>query len=155
MKWHISDWLLALFGGFLLALMLNDNGIMAKHSTSLFAATVLHGVGAIGSALLIFLFSRVLFRAPKINNGNAHVPLWSYFGGIPGAVGVLLAAVLVNTKLSLAGTFSLMLSGQIMFGIFLDIFGLLGQPKRKLRLNDFFATLCVCIGSLIIIFFGS
>ena len=83
------------------------------------------------------------------------IPSWAYLGGIPGALGVLLAAILVNTSLNLAGTFALMLTGQIIFSIFLDVFGLLGQPKRKLILKDFFVTLCVFVGSFIIIFSGS
>lgn len=155
MKWNGIDWLLALVGGFLLALMLDYNGVMSKHSTPLFSAMVLHGVGTIGALFFIAIFSRALANTKKLDRTDTRIPLWAYLGGIPGALGVLLAAILVNTSLSLAGTFALMLTGQIIFSIFLDMFGLLGQPKRKLILKDFFVTLCVFVGSFIIIFCGS
>lgn len=155
MKWNRIDWLLALLGGFLLALMLDYNGTMSKYSTPLFSAMVLHGVGTIGALFFIAIFSKALANTKKLDRTDARIPLLTYLGGIPGAIGVLLAAMLVNTSLSLAGTFALMLTGQIIFGIFLDVFGLLGQPKKKLMLKDFFVTLCVFAGSFIIIFCGS
>ena len=46
MKGHSKDWFLALLAGLLLALMIDYNSLMAKHSTPLFASWVAHGVGS-------------------------------------------------------------------------------------------------------------
>lgn len=155
MQGSIIDWLLALAGGLLLALMLDYNGVMAKHSTPLFSAVVLHGVGLIASLFFLILFVKIFGMYKQTNSQKISAPLWAYLGGIPGALGVLLAGISVNTRLGLAGTFAFMLTGQILFGVVLDIFGLFGHAKRKLVLNDFFVMCCVFMGSLIVVFFGS
>ena len=155
MKGNIIDWLLALAGGLLLALMLDYNGIMAKHSTPLFSALVLHGVGTIASLFFLIIFVKILGVYKQTNSQKMAAPLWAYLGGIPGALGVLLAGTSVNTRLGLAGTFAFMLTGQILFGVALDVFGLFGHAKRKLVLNDFFVMCCALKGSVMIIYFGS
>jgi len=51
MKWHSCEWVLALIGGLLLALMIDFNSTMAEHSSPLFASWVAHGIGTLGSLL--------------------------------------------------------------------------------------------------------
>ncbi|MBS0350932.1 MAG: DMT family transporter [Proteobacteria bacterium] len=147
------DWLLALSGGLLLALMIDYNSLMAKHSTPLFASWTAHGVGTITSLFFIVLFSKlILINKEEIQSKSADAPVWSYLGGIPGALTVVLAAVTVNTTLGLSGTLSLMLVGQIIFGMISDRMGLFGMQKRELTMIDFLVILCVLSGSCLIIF---
>jgi transporter family-2 protein len=78
-------------------------------------------------------------------------PLWSYLGGIPGALIVLLAALTVNSPLGLAGTLALMLIGQILFGLAADTFGLFGLARKTFAQRDLMAFGLIVAGSLAII----
>jgi len=152
MNEHSSDWLLALAGGLLLGLMINYNSLMAKHSTPLFASWVMHGIGAVTSLLFITVFSKKFSANNKINHQYTQGPLWAYFGGIPGSLTMILAAITVNSRLGLSGTLAFIIAGQVLFGLVCDIFGLFDIPKRRFALTDFFVVLSVLMGSSIIIF---
>ena len=148
-----KDWLLAIAGGSLLALMINYNSLLAKHTTPMFASWVAHGLGAIAALVLVVLYSRVFHPAGKQTEPRREkIPLWFYLGGIPGTFTVILAAVTVNSGLSLSGTIALMLLGQVLFGIVSDHFGLFRTPKRRIVAADFLVALCVLSGSALIIF---
>ncbi|MGH9897782.1 MAG: DMT family transporter [Pyrinomonadaceae bacterium] len=151
-----TDWLLALAGGSLLAVMIYYNSLLARHSTPLFASWMAHGIGSAAALFLIVGYSRVFRPANKeIKDQRAKGPSWAYLGGIPGALTVVLAAITVNSRLALSGTLALMLVGHVLFGIVSDRFGLFGVPKRKFILADFFVVLSVLTGSGILIFFRS
>jgi transporter family-2 protein len=107
-------------------------------------------VGAIAALVFILLFARR--RAGAAAKPSAQAPLWSYLGGVPGAFAVALGAVSVNSVLGLAGSLSLMLTGQIVFSLVTDRFGLFGTPKRLLDRYDILSALAVGIGSAMIIF---
>lgn len=154
-KDYSLDWFLALIGGLLLAVMLDYNGLMAKQTSPLLAACVLHGVGTIASILFIIIFSKKFAVTTISETPSSTAPFWAYLGGIPGALGIILAAITVNSSLGLSGGFALMLLGQIIFGIISDIFGLFGNPKRKFMMRDLFVVLCVFIGCVMVIFFRS
>ncbi|MET0405688.1 MAG: DMT family transporter [Cystobacter sp.] len=148
-----KDWLLSLAGGLLLALMINYNSLLARHTTPMFASWVAHGLGAIAAWVLVILYTRV--TRPPAATATAppgKVPLWFYLGGIPGTFTVILAAITVNSGLSLSGTIALMLVGQVLFGIASDHFGLFRTPRRKLVAADFLGALSVLTGSALIIF---
>ncbi|QRK04329.1 DMT family transporter [Archangium violaceum] len=153
MRGRSTDWLLAMAGGALLALMINYNSLLAKHTTPVFASWVAHGLGAVAAFALVVLYSR-LFRSPgkEMEPQRAKVPLWFYLGGIPGTLTVILAAVTVNSGLSLSGTIALMLLGQVLFGLVSDYFGLFRTPKRRIVATDFLVALCILSGSALIIF---
>jgi bacterial/archaeal transporter family-2 protein len=148
-----KDWLLAIAGGSLLALMINYNSLLAKHTTPMFASWVAHGLGAVAALVLVVLYSRVFRSANKqAESRREKIPLWFYLGGIPGTFTVILAAVTVNSGLSLSGTIALMLLGQVLFGIVSDHFGLFRTPKRRTVPADFLVALCILTGSALIIF---
>lgn len=148
-----TDWLLGVAGGLLLALMINYNSLLAKHTTPVFASWVAHGLGAAAAFVLVVLYSRVVRpTGPETKQQPVKVPLWFYLGGIPGTFTVILAAITVNSSLSLAGTIALMLVGQVLFGIVSDHFGLFRTPKRRLVAADFLGALAVLTGSALIIF---
>jgi bacterial/archaeal transporter family-2 protein len=150
-----TDWILAISGGVLLALMINYNSLLAKHTTPLFASWVAHGLGAVAAFVLVVLRSKLSHangRATK--DQRAKTPRWFYLGGIPGAFTVVLAAITVNGGLALSGTIALMLAGLVLFGIVSDHLGLFSTPKRRIVPADFLAALLVLAGSVLIIYGG-
>ncbi|MFA6060549.1 MAG: DMT family transporter [Taibaiella sp.] len=155
MRSRAIDWSLALFGGLLLALMLDYNSLMAKHTSPLYASWIAHGIGSVASIFLIVIFLNIFSTKKEHNEKQIRGPLWAYLGGIPGALTVVLAAITVNSSLGLSGTLAFMLVGQVIFGIVSDVFGLFGTLKRKFIFMDFLVILAILTGSGIIIFFGS
>jgi transporter family-2 protein len=151
-----TDWIVALAGGVLLALMIDYNSLLAKHTAPLYASWVAHGLGAVAALVLVLLYSRMT-RAPSTEPKlpRAKKPLWLYAGGIPGAFTVVLAAITVNSSLALSGTVALMLVGQVVFGIASDHLGLFRTPKRRIVPADFLVALAILTGSALIIFSGA
>jgi transporter family-2 protein len=148
-----ADWLLALLGGLLLALLINYNSLLAKHTTPIFASFIAHGIGAVAAFFLIAIGSQIAgFSSGEIAHSAIKGRSWIYLGGIPGAFTVILAGITVNSKLALSGTIALMLVGQVLFGIISDCFGLFGTQKRGIVPIDFLVALTVLVGSALIIF---
>jgi|GEM_PF-1854266 len=151
---RITDFFLAVLGGVLLAFMIHYNSLLAKSSSALMASWVAHAVGACVTLAFVLFFSFVMPRnkpAKQVERKR----IWTYFGGIPGAMTVVLAAITVNSVLGFSGSLAFMLVGQVLFGVLTDIFGLLGAQKRALVSKDFWVVLLVLTGSWIIIFFRS
>jgi transporter family-2 protein len=148
-----TDWLLAVSGGVLLTLMTQFNGDLAHHTGPVYASWAAHGLGAVAALVLVALFVRPLRRRkpPPGEPAPGRAPLWFYCGGIAGAVVVMLSAISVNSVLELAGTIALMLTGQILFGIVSDRWGLLRTPRRPLTRMDLTVAGCVLVGSVLIV----
>ncbi len=150
--------LLALFGGALLAIMIKLNSSLASFTTPVFASWLAHGIGTLVALLLLAL----LAKSGKVNqdsnrklNAQKSAPLWSYFGGLPGALVVVFAAITVNSELGLSGTLVLGLIGQVIFGLVCDHFRLFGVPKQAITINRLVSILPILAGSGLIIFFRS
>lgn len=144
-----------MLAGVLLAIMVVVNGSLAHYSTPFTASWVVHGVGA-AAALVLWQANVALARSRgrgAVQPGE-RPPLWSYLGGAPGAFAVALSAIAVNSELALAGGLSLLLVGQILFGLISDAGGLFGTPKRSVNRFDILAALCVVGGSALIIYSG-
>ncbi|MFN7010473.1 MAG: DMT family transporter [Allorhizobium sp.] len=153
---HYLDWIWAGLSGGLLAVMITINSGLAAHSTPFVASWVVHGVGAVAAVFLLRVNLLLMKRpAAAAGEGASKPPLWSYFGGAPGAFAVALSSIAVNSELALAGGLSLLLVGQILFGLISDLWGLFGTPKRMLNRFDLLAALCVVAGSALIIYSGS
>ena len=149
-----ADWLWGAFAGILLALMVTINSGLAAYTTPFTASWIVHGVGALAAFFLVLGNLAIAGRrGPKGVKGQ-RAPLWSYFGGAPGAFAVALSSIAVNSELALAGGLSLLLVGQILFGLLSDVWGLFGTPKRALNRFDLIAAVCVIGGSALIIFSG-
>ncbi len=153
---HYLDRIWAGLSGGLLAVMITINSGLAAHSTPFVASWVVHGVGAV-AAFFLLRVNLLLMKRPAVaaGEGASKPPLWSYFGGAPGAFAVALSSIAVNSELALAGGLSLLLVGQILFGLISDLWGLFGTPKRMLNRFDLLAALCVVAGSALIIYSGS
>jgi transporter family-2 protein len=151
-----TDWLMGIAGGVLLALMINYNSLLARHTTPVFASWVAHGLGAAAAFALVVAYARARRAGdPPRTAPGANVPRWFYLGGIPGTVTVILAAVAVNSPLTLSGAIAFMLVGQVVFGIVSDHWGLFRTPRRRIVATDALGALAVLAGSALIIFGGA
>ncbi len=144
---------LALAGGVLLTLMTRFNAELAAHSTAAYASWIAHALGAVVALALVGLAARRTLTPPDPLPGRT--PLWFRLGGIPGALVVTLSAIAVNSDLALAGTTALMLTGQILFGIASDAWGLPRVPRRRITAADVVSALCVLGGSVLIVTGGA
>ncbi|MGC0154748.1 DMT family transporter [Chromobacterium vaccinii] len=136
---------LALLAGALLALMIHCNSRLAAYGNPLTASWLAHAIGML-AALLLWLALR------QTGPDSGRPPRWAYLGGLPGALTVALAAITVNSPLALSGTLALGMTGQVLFGLLSDRFGLFGMPRRPLCLNDVLALPLVLSGCAILIF---
>ena len=146
------SWILGLLAGVVLTLMINFNSNLSKITSPIFASWTAHGIGML-TALLIVYLNTFLNKNKKEVSTTKNIPLLSYFGGLPGAFTVILAVIAVNSNLGLSGTLSLMLVGQIIFGIFSDIFGLFGTTRKFINIKDIIVILLILTGSWLIINF--
>ena len=138
----------AAFGaGGLLTLMILFNGTLATHGSLFFASWVPHLTGTLAALLLL------LMLRPR-RAAVARPPLWTYLGGVSGALTVMLTSATMNTALALSGTIALGLAGQVIFSLFADMRGLFGLPRRMPGLRDYLSLALVIAGSLILIFYG-
>lgn len=147
MKKEILLPLVALLSGVLLTLMIMSNSYLSTFTSPLHASWLTHGIGAV-VALIIWLIVKKYLPSRR---AGTRIPLWCYLGGIPGAFTVLLAAITVNSPLSLSGSIVLMLAGQIVTGLIIDHFGLMGLTRRKATGRDGLTLLLLFSGCILII----
>ncbi|MCL1125098.1 DMT family transporter [Shewanella surugensis] len=155
---QVSDRLLAIVAGSLLALMISINSGLAILNSPLQASWAAHGIGALVAIFLVVVYSRC-FRLSQ-SKANRHkkdnklisLPSWAYFGGIPGAFTVLLAAITVNSEIGLSGTLACALVGQIVFGMISDHFGWFESEIKAFVLQDLLKVLPIIAGSFLLIF---
>ena len=144
---RLIDFLGAFATGGLLTLMVWFNGTLAGYGTVLFSSWVPHLTGtvvAIGVLLVL--------RPAKASTTPA--PWWAYLGGISGAVTVVLTSTAMQSPLAISGTIALGLSGQMLFSLAADKWGLLGLPQRDPTLRDVIALTLILAGSIVLIFYG-
>ncbi|AFH95611.1 TPA: DMT family transporter [Providencia stuartii] len=141
--------LLAIVSGVLLTLMIMSNSYLSQFTSPIKASWLTHGVGTL-FAFVVFLIFNLKQSAivPK-----EKVPLMGYLAGIPGAFTVLLAAITVNSSLSLSGSIVLMLLGQVIFSLAIDYFGFWGlkTTRKKIKGHDFVVSMLFMLGSLLIV----
>nr|WP_314266029.1 DMT family transporter [uncultured Moellerella sp.] len=147
MKNNIILSVTAALSGVLLTLMIMSNSYLSTFTSPLHASWLTHAIGSVVALLIWFASRRQLPRQKE----NHKIPYWSYLGGIPGAFTVLLAAVTVNSQLSLSGSIVLMLTGQIVTGMLIDHLGFMGLTKRRITRQDCISVLLLFIGSTLII----
>lgn len=143
----VSCW--ALVGGATLAIMIGLNSQLAALLTPVYASWLAHGLGAISALLIIGLTG--LTRPVSFSSTSAKAPFWSYLGGIPGAVVVVMVAITVNSPLGLTGTLVLSICGQVLFSLLSDQWGWFGLFKRQLTLQRLITLVPILTGSLLII----
>ncbi len=139
----------AIASGGMLAIMVFFNGELARLTSPMSSSLIAHFVGIMGSWVLWRLMSRSRTLWPY----SAAAPMWSYFGGVCGAMIVVLANITVNSTIGLIGSLSLMILGQTLFAILLDLKGWVGIAKRNLYMSDFLQVSSILVGSILIILY--
>ena len=139
----------AIASGGLLAVMIFLNGELARYTSPVWSSLIAHFVGIFGSWFLW----RSMSHSKKLFPYSSDAPMWSYFGGVCGAMIVVIANITVNSSIGLVGSLSLMILGQTAFAILFDFKGWFGMEKRNLYLSDFLQVSCILAGSLLIIFY--
>lgn len=148
MKKEIMLSMIAILSGVLLTLMIMSNSYLSTFTSPLQASWLTHGIGSAAAFLVWVIVSK---RTTIAEKKHKKIPIWCYFGGLPGAFTVLLAAITVNSPLSLSGSIVLMLTGQIVTGLLMDHIGLLGLTKQKITKRDGLTVLLLLLGSMLII----
>ena len=92
-------------------------------------------------------------QSKKLFPYSSDAPIWSYFGGVFGALIVAIANITVNSSIGLVGSLSLMILGQTSFAMLFDVKGWFGMEKRSLYLGDFLQVSFILAGSLLIILY--
>lgn len=137
---------LALFAGLLLAGMVALNGGLAKYIGPVEGSFVIHAIGLVTAALLVVL------KLPENKNPKHIISKLSYFGGIFGAIIVVIVGYTVNSPIGVAGTIAMVILGQLLFGFFVDITGFFNLPKRKILAKDLLQTILLLIGSGVLLY---
>jgi transporter family-2 protein len=89
------------------------------------ASMVSFGVGAVALFIVVLLFYRT---------GDVHArqaPWWAWVGGLLGAFYVT-ATVVVPVRIGAAPFFALLVAAQLVMGVVIDKYGLIGFPKHDL-----------------------
>lgn len=141
--------ILALLGGALLSMMIFINSLLASQTTSLSASWIAHGVGGVMAALLIPMMNR--FSQAREYAKPTTRSLF-FFGGIPGALTVVLASITVNSEIGLTGTLALGLVGQLLSSIICEHWALFGLAEKRLSPSEWLPILLVAAGATLIIF---
>lgn len=139
--------LVAISSGLLLSLMISINAELAGATSAFQASWIAHGIGCIVALLLYTAFKKGGITAIR---HDVHTKYW--FGGVPGALIVVISSITVQSYIGLTGTLALALIGQFIMSLFLEHFGWLNQPKVKINIANVFPTLLVMLGSILIIY---
>ena len=117
-------YLLSLFIGILISLMVAFNGGLAKLAGVYSASVIIHVLS------LVFVSAWILLKRDRPFN-KAH-PWFFYLGGILGVVPTILNGFAFG-RISIPAILALGLFGQSVLGLFIDKFGLMGMPKYPFR----------------------
>ena len=137
----------AIASGGLLAVMIYFNGELASYTSPFWSSLIAHFVGIFASWFLW----RTMIRSNNLIPFSPEAPVWSYFGGVCGALIVAIANITVNSSIGLVGSLSLMILGQTLFAMLFDFMGWFGMENRRLNINDLGRVLFILAGSILII----
>ena len=143
----------ALGTGCLPTLLLSFNSQLAANSGVFLGSWIVHGTGTLAAMVLLVLLSGL--PVAERHRPSGRPPFWAFLGGCTGAFNVMLGSTAVNAGLALSGTQAVALSGQVLFGLAADRWGILGLPRRRIALPHLVPIAMILCGSLIIILFGS
>lgn len=101
------------------------------------------------SSFIIMVLLALLLRVPGPNWKFGETKWWYWFGGIVGGSYVCIMA-LAATKISVTSAISVVVFGQIFFGLLLDQFGFLELQVRKISSQRFAGVVLVLIGAALV-----
>jgi bacterial/archaeal transporter family-2 protein len=138
--------IVALLMGAVLPLQASVNTKLADHVGSpILSALISFIVGTI--ALLTYVLITGIPLANAANARNASPITWT--GGLMGAFFVA-AAIILLPKLGVAMTVTLIIAGQMLTGLIVDHFGILGVPVKEINAFRLFGAFLVIAGVVLI-----
>lgn len=133
-------YLMALFGGVLVALMISSNGFMSAALGVYLSSLLIRIIGAVFAFLLAKSQKQTTFSLKKI-------PFYLYLGGCVGAASTLFNNY-AYAHISVTAIMALSLFAESFFSLIVDSLGLFKMPKRDLQKQT---VLCLCFSSIGII----
>jgi transporter family-2 protein len=116
----------AAVAGVFLPLQAAINSQLARHvGGPVRASMISFGVGTIALLAVVALF----YRSESHHAGQA--PWWAWVGGLLGAFYVT-STVVVPVRIGAAPFFGILVAAQLVMGVLIDRFGLIGFPERSL-----------------------
>lgn len=107
---------------------------------------------------IAFLTSIVIALASGIRPADfvraAEVPAWLFLAGVVSAL-MIIGSVYLIPRIGTGAFFVLMVTGQIVFGVVINQFGLLGVPVQPITLFKSIGVLLVITGAAIVTFSGT
>jgi transporter family-2 protein len=138
--------LLAVLVGAALTVQVGMNAAMARAVGSpLWAALVSFGVGLLALLPLVLLFGQ---RPPA--GAFAQVPAWAWFGGVLGAVYVA-SVTFLGLRLGGLTLVALVVAGQMVAGLLVDRFGVLGFPQVPVTPLRLLGAVLLVAGALLVL----
>ncbi len=137
---------LVILAGGLSTIQAPINAALKVHFTGDFrTATV---ISYFMSAVLLTILA-IIMHAPKFKLTIKGTRWWHWLGGVVGVTYVLGFTVATANLGSASATSGLVL-GQLVFGLIVDQFGLIGMPKRKITVQRVAGVLLVFVGALLV-----
>jgi bacterial/archaeal transporter family-2 protein len=130
--------LLAIIGGIAIAIQGQINGGLGKKAGVLEASFISFFIGTLA------LFFSVLFFGKGNLLAMFEVPKWQLFGGLLGAIYVIIAIFAVP-KIGVASTLVAVIAGQIIMGAIIDHFGLFGGTRIPIDVKKIVAIMLLFI----------
>lgn len=138
---------LALIAGAMLPLQAVINARLALRLDSpVWAAAI---SGAVTTVTLIILGLTISRGIPR-SEGSSALPAWVWAGGLCGAV-ALTAMTSAAPRLGAASMIALVVTGQVLFSLIIDKYGLFGAVVYPLTLQRVIATLLLLAGAFLFI----
>lgn len=107
------------------------------------ASMVSFAVGAIALLVVVLLF----YRTGAVHARGA--PWWAWVGGLLGAFYVT-ATVVVPVRIGAAPFFGILVAAQLVMGVLIDRFGLIGFPERALSPGRVVGIVLLVAGALLV-----
>ncbi|MEJ7183278.1 DMT family transporter [Staphylococcus epidermidis] len=146
----IVFWLLIGFVfGFAPPIQTTINSTLAQHThSSIFASLISFSVGTIALFILTLVFNRSLKISSTHKTLGKIKPIY-FIGGVLGMAFVT-SNIILMPFLGAALTTIIAMMGQMIMGIIIDHFGLLGSPKNKITSRKLGGLLCIAIGIILL-----
>lgn len=128
----------AIFIGFLVALMVTANGVLAKGAGDMFSVLIIHMVGLVAISIIL-LVTRKKFSSLR------GIPIYLFSAGAIGVFTVLFNNMTIN-QLGVSLTVAMALFGQSIASVIIDHYGLLGMEVHKFQKEKIVGFLMIGIG---------
>ncbi|AOY75208.1 DMT family transporter [Clostridium formicaceticum] len=137
-----TNWMAIIIGG-LIAVMIHMNGTLASYTNTYFSSLIVHFIGALGVAVLLFIIE-------EEQNKELYFPSYYYLGGVLGALIIVLNNVSFK-GLGVSITVALVFLGQMVTSICIDNFGMFRMKKIPFNKKRIPGIFLVFLGVIIMI----